>query len=405
MSDTDIIVTNIYTVEIGLYKHNIIVLNDKIVLIRIKYKDTINVLNNIEKYSNAYTLHINENNIIYLPNKIKYFNNLQHLYLNYNKLYKMPNIRNLINLRDLDISNNNFKIIPKSIKYLINLNCFYLNDNKIKVIPEEIFLNLKKLQIFIFNNNYIKFISNNISNLTNLVFLGMGNNQITTIPNSIIYCRNLNQFNYQNNQIENISPIVTRFLNRMHNLDEIQVYNDMQNIHDHSIQETLFNSIVNIINQNYIINKTDIFNDIIKDTILTEKTKQLLLDYCENNQVHSKTQLTFEELLCNVWILINSLDTKNEIKSILNTEINDSFCMCFTGRISRLVNSLNGFTDLVKINISDNQQISNIIILIKEKLKSENNYTLEKHKELAIKELKAYNYSDDIINEWISYII
>ena len=40
-------------------------------------------------------------------------------------------------------------------------------------------------------------------------------------------------------------------------------------------------------------------------------------------------------------------------------------CKCFTGRISRLVNCLNGFTDLVNINIEDNQQIGNIIVIIK----------------------------------------
>ena len=35
----------------------------------------------------------------------------------------------------------------------------------------------------------------------------------------------------------------------------------------------------------------------------------------------------------------------------------DSECKCFTGRITRLINCQNGFSDLVKINISDNQQI------------------------------------------------
>jgi hypothetical protein len=146
-------------------------------------------------------------------------------------------------------------------------------------------------------------------------------------------------------------------------------------------------------------------NHIIEDTILTEKSKKLLIEYCENKDIHSRTQLTFEELLCNVWMFIHTLDTKDEIKSILNTEMNDSECKCFTGRISRLINCLNGFTDLINIHISDNQQIGNIIVIIKEKLELENNYSIEKHKELVEKELKERNFNEKIIKEWIHFII
>jgi hypothetical protein len=105
-----------------------------------------------------------------------------------------------------------------------------------------------------------------------------------------------------------------------------------------------------------------------------------------------------------VWTLINKLDTKDAIKQILNTEISDSECKCFTGRISRLINCLNGFTDLVNINIDDNQQIGNIIIIIKNQLFLNNNYSIEKHKELVIKELKEREFSIETINEWITFI-
>ena len=166
----------------------------------------------------------------------------------------------------------------------------------------------------------------------------------------------------------------------------------------------MYNSIENIINQNYIINNNDIINNIIQDTILTEKTKKLLIEYCEIKDEHYRTQLTFEEILSNVWTLINTLNTKDEIKSILNTEINDSQCQCFTGKICRLINCLNGFTDLVNININSNEQIGNLLILIKEKLELENNYSIEKHKELLKKELIERNYNKEIIDNWINYI-
>ena len=43
----------------------------------------------------------------------------------------------------------------------------------------------------------------------------------------------------------------------------------------------------------------------------------------------------------------------------MNIEITDALCKCFTERISRLVNCLNGFDDNIKINISDNEQTYN----------------------------------------------
>jgi hypothetical protein len=72
--------------------------------------------------------------------------------------------------------------------------------------------------------------------------------------------------------------------------------------------------------------------------------------------------------------------------------------------MSRLINCLNGFDNHIVINISDTEQIGNIIILIKDKLISKNNYTIELHKEIVMKELYDRGYTKDIIDEWIEYI-
>ena len=52
-----------------------------------------------------------------------------------------------------------------------------------------------------------------------------------------------------------------------------------------------------------------------------------------------------------------------EIKHILNQEMTDSICKCFTGRLVRTINCLNGFSSLVNIHIKDSEQIANIIFL------------------------------------------
>jgi hypothetical protein len=42
--------------------------------------------------------------------------------------------------------------------------------------------------------------------------------------------------------------------------------------------------------------------------------------------------------------------------------------------------------------------------MIKNQLELNNEYTIEKHKDILIKELKLRNYNDIIINEWLEYI-
>ena len=152
-------------------------------------------------------------------------------------------------------------------------------------------------------------------------------------------------------------------------------------------------------NQDIKYDEDKIMHEILNDNILT--CKELLIEYCNCKDYHSTLLITFKELLCYVWTLINNND---EIKKILNIEILDSECKCFTGRLSRLVNCLNGYCDFVQIKIADNQQISNVITTIKNKLELENKYTIDKQKNDVINELSERGYSDEIINEWIKYI-
>ena len=361
-----------------------------------------NNLNSIILDFNLQYLYLTSNEIEIIPNELQYLTNLQELDLGSNKITVISSeIQYLTNLQKLRLSNNKIEIIPSKIQYLTNLKQLGLYNNNIKIVPSEIQY-LTNLQELYLNDNKINIIPNEIQYLTNLQKLYLFENYINNIPISIIKCINLKTFDYEYNEIEYIPPQVIRFLNRIKNTDKLQVYNDSENIHNHSIQESVNNSINNIMQQKFIINEDNIMNEILNDTILTDKCKELLLEYSSNLDFHSVLLLNFKELLCHCWITINNLETKDEIKKILNIEMLDSECKCFTGRITRLVNCLNGLSDLVKINISDNQQIGNIIIIIKEQLGD--NYTIERHKELVMNELKERGYEDNIINEWLVYI-
>ena len=84
----------------------------------------------------------------------------------------------------------------------------------------------------------------------------------------------------------------------------------------------------------------------------------------QDDSVHSVLNITFKELFVAVINRIEQNDHKEEIKKVLNVEMHESLCKCFTGRMSRLINCLNEFNNLVSITISSAEQISNVIILI-----------------------------------------
>jgi len=52
----------------------------------------------------------------------------------------------------------------------------------------------------------------------------------------------------------------------------------------------------------------------------------------------------------------------------------------------------------------DTEQIGQIIGMIKEKLETTNEYSVEKHRGLTQKELEARDYSKKVIAEWIAFI-
>ena len=321
---------------------------------------------------------INNNKIKVLNPEIGYLINLEHLDYDFNEISELiPEIGNLIHLKWLSFASNKItKLIPE-IGSLINLEVLDISTNKIsKLIPE-------------------------IYYLTHLKIFYCSNNEITELISEICNLINLRDFYYSNNPIEYINPQILRFLNARKNINKI--YNDSESVHNHKIQDGITNSIKYIMSINPTIRKDKLNTLIINNKVLTKKTKTILIEYCDNNDIHSLLNITFQELLLNIYSLILKNENRDEIFKIMNIEMNDSLCKCFTGRISRLVNCLNGFEPNIKINISDNEQIGNIIILIKNKLILENNYDLESHKKLVKESLLERGYELKVIEEWIEY--
>ncbi len=238
-------------------------------------------------------------------------------------------------------------------------------------------------------------------NCLNLHELRCTNNQIMSLPPELGNCVNINII-YTNNPIDHIPPNVARLLDRQH-LNQ-HIYNDSQSVHNSQIQTSIKESILRLLSL-----KPDVFgesttSEILSDPVLTVHTKESLVEYSKCTDVHSVLNISFGEMLDHVWSRIRSNENHAEIKRILNQEMADASCMCFTGRISRLVNALNGFDDLVKVNIGDNEQLGTIISLVKHQLETKGQYTTVEHIRIARLRLTELGYPSAVIEEWVGYI-
>lgn len=76
----------------------------------------------------------------------------------------------------------------------------------------------------------------------------------------------------------------------------------------------------------------------------------------------------------------------------------ESDCKCFTGRFNRIINVLNTFYDDIEIKISDNDQITSIVLNIKNKYIDQTEKQIDECKNVLINE---YGYTLEMIQPWL----
>jgi len=308
---------------------------------------------------------------------------IKHLNLSYNNLTHLPvEIGQLTQLTILNLSLNKLTQLPVEIRHLTQLTTLNLSYNKLTHLPVE------------------------IGQLAQLTTLYLSYNKLTYLPVEIGQLTQLTTLDLTDTMIENVlNPIIQRLIQRIKNIKNIKkinkdtIYTDRQNVHSSSIQLSIRDSINNLMNA-YVLDYPLTYLDW---SVLNQKTKEIITEYMDCNDIHTMLNITFKELFIAVVIEIDKLspDLKIEIQKRLNEEMQESECKCFTGRISRLVNCLSGYSDKVKIQISENEEISNIISVIMNKKGMK---TIEILKEEVSVALTERGYADEKIKEWLEYV-
>lgn len=312
----------------------------------------------------------------------------------------LPQAITYLNLTRNRIQLFNFNILPATLTYLNisnnfirninylppNLETFICCNNKISLLNAEL---PNRLKIFKCCKNYL----GNLPELPpTLEILACKSNNLTHLPNSLINCQNLVNLNYEKNERIIISEELLEFIdqvfqrqraanNRGNNNTILikNIYTDGQNVHDIQIASEVRNSIEKLMKFKLVVKTLNEclteFEKYIKDNNLDkvdtsiystsiDKIKYL----CNLQSRHSLLNVNFADVFIRIWNKIRISPYQKEIISILVQDLPEMMQVCFTGRLSRLVNCLSGFDNEISIKISEGQQIQTKYNVIAKKL-------------------------------------
>ena len=214
-----------------------------------------------------------------------------------------------------------------------------------------------------------------------------------------------------------MNPIVQRLINKLYDIygksvefikyiesiesiKSIESIESIESVKSIESVESIRESVICLLNDKYQISDNDIKQQILDNPYIL--CKEQLFEYIDCENEYSTLYCTFKDLFIKVYGRIINNEHVDVLWKRLNEEMIESDCKCYTGRLNRLINVLNGFYEDIKINISDNEQIS-----IKNKLSNEDElsdedeimkqYTKECTKECT-KELNRRGYNFYVVD-------
>ena len=108
--------------------------------------------------------------------------------------------------------------------------------------------------------------------------------------------------------------------------------------------------------------------------------------------------MTYGLILDHVINFIEQHEHRDELYKILEMDITDAMGKCQIGLLGRTINAVNGFDDSININISINDQVNNIIIMLKQKYND-----IEEVRNEFCKEIKERQIDESFL-QWAEFI-
>lgn len=262
-----------------------------------------------------------------------------------------------ITIAELDLSFNNLKSIPKYIEQLYDQNNFIKYN-----------FNGNDLWFLMYSDLQPSLISH--ATINDLAF-AYKLNLIST--DKIRFCHKvLTEKKMHTDALELYNRVNLTLLYRSEEKKLTTTYNNPQNVHLNSVQENINKNIQYIFSypisneyENY--DKQMFLNIFYRNINVNYFIKQKLITIFKNDTIHSHYCISFYDIINKVFRIIMELPEKKELLNILRDEIIDGIDTCTTGRITRVVNCLNGFLPEIKVSISKNEEISNSIIALRKK--------------------------------------
>lgn len=336
-------------------------------------------------------LNCSHNDLFSLPDSIGRCLKLKYLTCYRNRLQRIPeSIGNCVFLRKLYITWNCIESLPDTIGRCIRLLELHCNYNLLANIPDSIGLCVE-LRELLCSHNLLERLPDTIGECVHLLKLHCSANRFTALPASLARLRHIQVFISDGNAIHHIPPNVQRWLDRLNrhrNIDGQNVYSDTQNVHASSVQASLRSSI------EFLLTLRGVERD-VQDIPISPDARRILVSNIADTTVHSVLEVTYAEIFIRVHELILQLENVQDGYTRLEQELVDGSGQCFAGRLARLVNTMSGLHPSISIQISESEQISSIIIYMR------NQHGEEEYREHARARLQELQISNDDIEKWL----
>jgi hypothetical protein len=147
-------------------------------------------------------------------------------------------------------------------------------------------------------------------------------------------------------------------------------YDNRQNVHLSSVQDNMRIALDKIFNMslNSYMSFASIVNVLKNERKLKKRTIEFFAKVCDKDLYHSGYNVGYKKLFEQVYAIIINSSFKEDLLKIFIDEVEETADeTCLTGKMTRMVNVLNGFVLDINVGISKTEELSNSIIVLRNK--------------------------------------